>query len=65
MGLARALAGDFDLLILDEPTADIDGEMEKKIIDFLAGYVERHNIILLIVTHREAILSICDTVLRI
>lgn len=65
VGLARALAGDFDLLILDEPTADIDGEMEKKIIDFLAGYVERHNIILLIVTHREAILSICDTVLRI
>ncbi len=65
VGLARALAGEFDVLILDEPTSDLDMKMEQKLIDYVADYVKKHNVIVFVVTHREGILSICNKQLQI
>jgi zinc transport system ATP-binding protein len=47
--IARALAGDPDLLLLDEPTASVDPEMKTTIYDLLDHLKERHTIVL--VTH--------------
>ena len=47
--IARALAGEPDLLLLDEPTASIDPDMKTTIYDLLDRLRERHTIVL--VTH--------------
>ncbi|NTU59324.1 MAG: ABC transporter ATP-binding protein [Chlorobiaceae bacterium] len=47
--IARALAADPDLLLLDEPTASVDPEMKTTIYDLLDRLRERHTIML--VTH--------------
>lgn len=64
VGLARTMAGDFDVLILDEPTSDIDMNMEEKIITYIAEYAAKYNTIVFVVTHREGILSICNKVVK-
>lgn len=60
VALARVLAGDFDLLILDEPTSDVDEIMENKIISFIDNYLLEKNNMLIVITHRPAILKICN-----
>jgi ATP-binding cassette, subfamily B, bacterial len=59
--LARALAGQPDLLVLDEPTSALDLASEAAI---QASLAELHGrVILFIVAHRVSILDICDRVL--
>ena len=49
--LARALATDPDVLVLDEPTVGMDIASEAAIIDFLRDLNRRRRVTLLIVTH--------------
>jgi zinc transport system ATP-binding protein len=53
--LARALAGDPELLILDEPTANIDQRLEGEVFDLLKALNERMTI--LVVSHDVAFVS--------
>ena len=64
VGLARALAGDFDLLILDEPTAEIDAVMEDKIVKFIDRMMDSEKL-MVVITHRPRILDICTKTLKI
>ena len=57
--LARALAGDPDLLILDEPTSALDAESEEAIRASLEA-LEGPTVI--IVAHRPSLLEICEQV---
>jgi ABC-type Mn2+/Zn2+ transport system ATPase subunit len=50
--LARALATEPELLLLDEPTAGIDPEAEKGILDLLRRLREERGISIWMVTHR-------------
>lgn len=63
VGIARALLGDFDLLILDEPTADVDAAMEQKIIELIRQFTADGKM-LFVITHRPAILDICTKVVE-
>ncbi len=46
--VARALAADADLLILDEPTAGVDSENQRALADTLAALAERGTTIVLV-----------------
>ena len=61
--LARALAAQPDLLVLDEPTSSLDLESEAAVQSSLADL--RGRVTLFIVAHRLTTLSDCDRVLVI
>ena len=53
--IARALAAHPDLLLLDEPTANVDAGAEKEILDFLDAL--RGRLTILLITHNAAVVS--------
>lgn len=64
MGLARALACDHDILVLDEPTSDLDLATEAQIVENLKTLQKQKGTILIIVTHSDYVLkNLCNKVL--
>jgi ATP-binding cassette subfamily B protein len=57
LGLARALACHYDILIMDEPTTELDIDTEAAIIQNLKAIQAQTNCIFIIVTHSEHILK--------
>ena len=60
LALARALIKDPDILVLDEPTAALDGQTEKSLLDALPAALNGKT--LFIATHRPAIVKNADRV---
>ncbi|MCL2573419.1 MAG: ABC transporter ATP-binding protein/permease [Defluviitaleaceae bacterium] len=64
MGLARALACDYDILVLDEPTSDLDLATEAQIVENLKTLLKQKGKILIVVTHSDYVLkNLCNKVL--
>lgn len=63
LGIARALAGDPELIVLDEPTSALDAGSEALVIETLREL--RGSVAMLVVTHRPSALSICDRTLHL
>ena len=59
--LARALAGDPEVLVLDEPTSALDGKSEALVRETLAELAHRMTIV--IVAHRASTLEVCDRIM--
>lgn len=64
VALARAIASNPSMLILDEPTTGLDVGLEKKLIDRLKGSLGADQT-LLVITHRLAALELVDRILVI
>ncbi|MET8269966.1 thiol reductant ABC exporter subunit CydD [Streptomyces sp. NPDC005096] len=60
LALARAFLADRSLLLLDEPTASLDGETEAGIVEAVRRLAAGRTVLL--VVHRPALLSIADRV---
>lgn len=60
--LARALVGEPDLLVLDEPTAALDVESEEAFVRTLESL--RGQMLVVVVTHRPALLRACDRIVE-
>ncbi|MCL2854316.1 MAG: ABC transporter ATP-binding protein/permease [Defluviitaleaceae bacterium] len=57
LGLARALACQYDVLILDEPTTELDAATETKIIENLKAVQRENGCIFIVITHSENVLN--------
>jgi len=61
LALARLFAGDYRLLILDEPTEHLDRETAEQLMDEIIDGVARRPV--LVISHDETIAARCDRVL--
>ncbi len=63
VALARALAGNPDIIVLDEPSSNLDAESEKLLIQRLQPYLIGKTLI--IATHRNSMLHLVDKVVTL
>lgn len=61
LGIARALAGEPQLLVLDEPTSALDAMSESRVQETLA--LLKGKVTIVIIAHRLATLNHCDRML--
>ncbi len=64
VAIARALAGAPDVLIFDEPTASLDGDTGRKIVEFVKREILNEKRCILTVTHDERIYEFADRILK-
>ncbi|MFK4596855.1 ATP-binding cassette subfamily C protein CydCD [Streptomyces pristinaespiralis] len=63
LALARAFLADRPLLLLDEPTAALDGATEEGVVEAVGRLAEGRTVLL--VVHRPALLAVADRVVRL
>ncbi|MFH8404550.1 thiol reductant ABC exporter subunit CydD [Streptomyces sp. NPDC018019] len=63
LALARAFLADRPVLLLDEPTANLDGETEAGIVEAVRRLAAGRTVLL--VVHRPALLAVADRVVRL
>lgn len=63
LSLARAFLADRPLLLLDEPTAALDGETEAAVVDAVRRLAAGRTVLL--VVHRPALLAVADRVVEL
>ncbi|MFF4696728.1 thiol reductant ABC exporter subunit CydD [Streptomyces chattanoogensis] len=63
IALARAFLADRPILLLDEPTANLDGETEEAIVAAVRRLAAGRTVLL--VVHRPALLAVADRVVRL
>jgi len=64
VAIARAIAGQPDILIMDEPTASLDGDTGHAIVSFVKQNVLNNKRCILIVTHDSRIYNLASRILR-
>jgi putative ABC transport system ATP-binding protein len=64
VAIARAIASRPDILILDEPTASLDGDTGRRIVDFVKKNILNANRFILIVTHDSRIFEYADRIMK-
>ena len=62
LAVARALIGEPDVLLLDEPSANLDAESEQVLVKTLQAQAEKR--LVLVVAHRPAVARVADLVLE-
>ena len=65
VAIARALANDPQLLLADEPTANLDAEHGREVMGLLQDLTRRKGSAALVVSHDERLLRIADRVFRL
>jgi ABC-type multidrug transport system fused ATPase/permease subunit len=62
VALARAFLRDAPLLLLDEPTASLDGETERGVVEAISRLAAGRTVVL--VAHRPALMAMADRVVQ-
>ncbi len=64
VAIARAIASRPDILIFDEPTASLDGDTGRRIVDFVKKNVLNEKRCIIIVTHDSRIFEYADRIMK-
>lgn len=64
VAIARAIVSAPDILIFDEPTASLDGDTGKRILEFVKGNILNEQRSILVVTHDSRIFPYADRIIR-
>ncbi len=64
VAIARAIASSPDILIFDEPTASLDGDTGRRIVEFVKKNVLNEKRCIIIVTHDSRIFEYADRIMR-
>jgi len=64
VAIARAIAGHPDILIFDEPTASLDGDTGRKIVEFIKTKILNPQRCVIIVTHDSRIYEFADSIMK-
>jgi putative ABC transport system ATP-binding protein len=64
VAIARAIASSPDIMIFDEPTASLDGDTGRKIIDFVKKNILNEKRCIIIVTHDSRIFEYADRIMK-
>jgi len=64
VAIARAIVSAPDILIFDEPTASLDGDTGKRILEFIKKEILNEKRSILVVTHDSRIFPFADRIIR-
>lgn len=64
VAIARAIASSPDILIFDEPTASLDGDTGRRIVDFVKKNILNEKRCIIIVTHDGRIFEYADRIMK-
>jgi putative ABC transport system ATP-binding protein len=64
VAIARAIVSQPDILVLDEPTASLDGDTGRKIVEFVKRDILNAQRCIIIVTHDERISEFADRMVK-
>ncbi|HXW68988.1 MAG TPA: ABC transporter ATP-binding protein [Dissulfurispiraceae bacterium] len=64
VAIARAIASSPDIMIFDEPTASLDGETGRRIVDFVKKNIMNENRCIIVVTHDSRIFEYADRIMK-
>ncbi|WP_078380474.1 ABC transporter ATP-binding protein [Sutcliffiella halmapala] len=65
VAIARAFMNNPDLILADEPTASLDSDRGRQVVEMLSREVKNMNKAAIMVTHDKRMLDLCDRVLHI
>jgi putative ABC transport system ATP-binding protein len=65
VAIARALANSPEIILADEPTAALDLERSVSVVKMLKKIAIEQDVAVIMVTHDEAMLPLCDRILKI
>ena len=65
LDITRAIASNKPLMILDEPTSNLDENNTKDILNTLKKINKVKNTTIIIVTHDKNVLKYCDNIIKI
>ena len=65
VAIARAIVTNPDILLVDEPTGNLDQTTGAEIMNLLLATAERHNTCLVLITHDEGLATRCQRIIRI
>ena len=64
VAIARAIASQPDVLVFDEPTASLDGDTGRKIVDFVKREILTDRRCIILVTHDARIFEFADRIMK-
>lgn len=65
VAVARALAGEPRIILADEPTASLDKQSGRDVVELLQNLSREHGVTVLLVTHDNRILDIADRIVQL